>query len=329
MIAAVTGASGHVGANLVRALLARGARVRVLVRRRDAALAGLDVERVAGDVLDPAGLEKAFAGADVVYHAAGVISISGGLGGLVEAVNVGGVRNAAEAALACGVRRFVHVSSVHVFEQEPLDQPLDETRPRLRGERHPAYDLSKSRGEEALLAVVERGLDAVIVNPTGILGPFDFGPSRMGRTLLTLARGRMPALVAGGFDWVDARDVALGAMAAAERGRCGESYVLSGRFASMAEVAALWGEITGTPPPRLVVPMAAARLLAPLGLLAARLGGSEPLFTGESLRALRANPRNLHDKAARELGYAPRPLRETLEAAWGFHREAGMATGRG
>jgi dihydroflavonol-4-reductase len=318
VIAAVTGASGHVGANLVRALLDGGVRVRALVRRSDAALAGLDVERVAGDVLDPASLKIALAGADVVYHAAGVISITGALGGRVEAVNVGGARNAAEAALACGVRRFVHVSSVHVFEQEPLDRPLDESRPKLRGSDHPAYDVSKARGEEAVLEVAERGLDVVIVNPTGILGPFDFGPSRMGRTLLALAHGRLPALVDGGFDWVDARDVALGAIAAAGRGRRGENYILSGHFASMAELARQWAEITGRRAPRVVFPMALARLMAPLGVLAGRLTGQEPLYTGESLRALSANPRNLHDKASRELGHAPRPLRETLEATWKF-----------
>jgi dihydroflavonol-4-reductase len=130
----------------------------------------------------------------------------------------------------------------------------------------------------------------------------------------------MPALVTGGFDWVDARDVALGAVAAAERGRRGENYILSGRFASLAELARQWAEVTGTPAPRVVLPMALARLLAPLGTLAGRLTGSEPLYTGESLRALRANARNLHDKAARELGYAPRPLRETLEATWAFHQ---------
>ncbi len=111
----------------------------------------------------------------------------------------------------------------------------------------PAYDHSKARAEREVLAGVERGLDAVILNPTAVLGPFDFEPSRMGRVLLDLQRGALPALVAGGFDWVDARDVCAAAIAAEDRGRRGERYLLSGSYASVVDLAALVAEISGTP----------------------------------------------------------------------------------
>src|SRR5262245_23811639 len=139
----VTGATGHVGANLVRALLARGDKVRALVRQPDPeSLRGLDIERVSGDVRDPASLRRAFDGAELVYHLAAQISIVGEMGGLVRATNVDGARNVGEAALAARVRRMVHMCSVHAFQQEPLDQPLDETRPRVRRGSAPAYDCS-------------------------------------------------------------------------------------------------------------------------------------------------------------------------------------------
>ena len=144
----VTGASGLLGANLVRALLERGDTVRTFVHRNDAALEGLDVERVRGDVLDSDSLVRAFEGAELVYHLAALISIDGDRGGAVPAINVRGARNVAEAALTAGVRRLVHCSSIHAFDQKPLGQPLDETRARSdQRPGHPPYDVSKARGE--------------------------------------------------------------------------------------------------------------------------------------------------------------------------------------
>ena len=127
-----------------------------------------------------------------------------------------------QAALDAGVRRYVHFSSVHAFAHDPYDQPLDERRARP-GPSHPAYDRSKAEGEARVQAVVAQGLEAVIVNPTGIIGPADPRPSRMGQVFLDLARRKMPALLDGGFDWVDVRDVVAGAIGALEHGRAGRA----------------------------------------------------------------------------------------------------------
>jgi dihydroflavonol-4-reductase len=322
--AAITGASGHLGANLVRTLVADGHDVTVLVRRDVRALEGLPVSPIAGDLFDAAALRRAFQNADVVFHLAARISIGGDRSGEVARTNVAGVRGVVAACLDAGVRRLVHVSSIHAFSVHPAAAPVDETRaPSDSDPGAPAYDRSKAQGEREILAGVGRGLDAVIVNPTGVIGPHDWKPSRMGRVVLALARGRMPALVAGGFDFVDARDVAHGTIAAWRRGRPGQRYLLSGSWCRIAELARAVARVSGSRPPRLVVPMALARAGAPFVESLWRLAGAEPLFTRESLHALRCYRDVRHDKASREFGYAPRPLAHTLADTLAWFRAQG------
>ena len=327
MTTVVTGAAGHVGANLVRMLLDRGEPVRAVVRRSTAALEGLPVERVTADVCDPASLLRAFEGARCVLHLASLISITGDRDGRVFATNVAGARNVARAARAAGVERMVHVSSIHAFRQDPLHEPIDEGRARVEGPGHPAYDRSKAAGEAEVLAEVAAGLDAVIVNPTAIIGPHDYGPSRMGRFIQQVATRKLPALVPGGFDWVDVRDVCDGILAAAERGRTGENYLLSGQWRPVEQVARLVTELAGVPLPP-TVPLWAAHVGAPFIELWGRARGSEPLYTRESLAALAANRTIRNDKARRELGYAPRPPEDAFEAAYRWFVDAGKIPGR-
>jgi len=304
-----------VGANLVRALLERGRDVRALVRRDDVSLAGLPIEQVRGDVRDADSLRPAFEGVEIVYHLAAKISIDGGHGGLVWATNVDGVRNVADAALDAGVKRLVHFCSIHAFEQQPADQMLDEARERVSG-RRPAYDRSKAAGEAVMREAVDRGLDVVIVYPTAVIGPHDYGPSRMGHIFLNLYYRKLPSLIEGGFNWVDVRDVVAGAMAAEERGRTGEGYLLSGHWLSVRDVADIAAQITGVPPPRLTSPMWLARVGAPFAEAYSKVFGGEPLYTREALLALRANRCITYEKAARELGYTARPTPETVRTIY-------------
>ena len=317
----VTGAAGHAGGNLVRALLARGQAVRALVHRNQQALQGLTVEVVEGNVGDPASLQRAFDGAETVYHVAATISLSMREWPLVEAINVVGTRNVVAACLRCGVRRLVHFSSIHALVQEPLEVPVDEARPLVESPRYPPYDRSKAAAEQEVRKGLEQGLDAVVVYPTGMIGPYDFRPSHFGQVLLALAHGRLPALVAGGFDWVDVRDVVEGAIRAGEGAPAGARYLLSGHWASLRELAALVEEITGARAPRLAFPMWMARLGVPFGTHFTRLDGEHPLYTSVSLRALRGNRGVSHERATRDLGYRPRPLRETLEDTFRWFAE--------
>jgi dihydroflavonol-4-reductase len=327
----VTGAAGHLGANLVRELLAGGHRVRALVHENQEPLAGLEVEQVRGDVRDPQSLGRAFAGTDVVYHLAGVISIDGDRDGLVREVNVDGAATVAKAALVAGVRRMVHVSSIHAFRMTPLDRALDETRARVEDKpgEHAAYDRSKAEGERRVRLVVEQGLDCVIVHPSGVIGPLDFAPSRMGRVFLDLYHQNMPALIDGGLDFVDVRDVTQGMIAAAKRGRTNESYLLSGHWTSVRELADMAESVTGVPAPRFTTPMWLARMAAPWATAVGRIRGSEPLFTSESLGALwRSNRTIVRTKARKELGYAPRPLSQTVRDLYAWFESVGRIAPR-
>ncbi|MEE2789944.1 MAG: NAD-dependent epimerase/dehydratase family protein [Myxococcota bacterium] len=326
MTVVVTGGSGHVGTNLVRALVAQGRSVRVVFHRNKGLVADWAVEWVQADVRDRASLERAFTGADTVFHLAALISIEGDLGGRVTSTNVEGAHNAACAALAAGVSRYVHVSSVHAFDQQPLDEPLDETRARATHPKHNAYDRSKALGEAKVRSVIEDGLNAVIVNPTGVIGPFDGQPSRMGQVFLDLYHRTLPSLIDGVFDWVDVRDVVAGILGAEEKGRVGESYLLSGCWRSVLELADLAESITGVRRPRLISPMWLARGWAPFQMALDRLMNRPLLYTSESLEALRANRTISHAKAAAEFGYTPRPIEDSVRDVYAWFDAAGRMT---
>jgi dihydroflavonol-4-reductase len=309
---AVTGASGLLGGNLVRELLAQGCRVRALVHHDDRAISGLDIDTVHADLSDPSSLERAFSGMEVVYHLASLISLSMNSWDEVQRVNVIGTRNVVDACLKCGVERLVHVSSTHSRQPEPFDQPLDEDRPLITDPAAPPYDRSKALGEIEIQKGIERGLDAVIIIPSGILGPYDFRPSYVGESLLLMQRGGLPALTTGGYNWVDARDVAAGAVRAADAAAAGSRYILSGHWHSIHKVAVMAARISGTRAPRLVLPLWLAELGLPVMEKLATLRGSQPLYTRAMLSALRSNRFITHARAARDLGYAPRPFLETL-----------------
>lgn len=323
--AVVTGASGHLGTNLVQALLDAGKTVRAVDVRRGAGLEAFDVEFVAADVLDPDDLGRAFAGADVVYHLAARISIAGDPDGLVWRVNVDGAAHAAFAAQRAGARRFVHCSSLHAFDTERAGRTLDESAARAVDPRLPVYDRSKWAGEQAVRQAAAQGLDAVILHPTAIIGPADPEPSRMGRMLRAACRGRMPAVVPGGFDWVDVRDVAAAFIAAGERGRAGESYLIGGRHATVAEITGIAAEVAGRRAPRFTVPTGAARLLAAasVGVVRGRRAG-RLMLTPESLRALALDAEVVTVKARHELGHSPRPLTDTIGDLYRWFHDRGM-----
>jgi dihydroflavonol-4-reductase len=305
---AVTGAAGHVGANLVRALLAKGRRTRVLVHEDRRAIKSLDVEVAKGNICDPESLVDAFDGAEVVYHLAARISIFKDEWPLLESVNVIGTRNVVEACLRCRVRRLVHFSTIYTMNES---------------QHYPPYDRSKAAAEREVQQGIEKGLDGIIISPTAVIGPHDYKPSYLGEALLRLANGKLPALVTGGFDWVDVRDVVQAALRAEERAPTGARYILSGHWVSLPDLARLVAEITGVPAPGFVCPMWLARVGAPFITSFDRLVGRRPLYTSVSLQTLCSNRNINHQRARRELGYRPRPFRETLVDTLRWFRETG------
>jgi len=328
MISAVTGASGHLGGNLVRALLAEGRTVRALVRSDRRSLVGLDVQVIEGDIEDPRVLRVLMEGAETVFHCAGRISIVGAEGGLVEKTNVGGVRNIVQACRDAGVRRLVHFSSIHAFDTRPNDQLIDETRKLALGPDHAPYDRSKAEGQSVVLDAVRKGLDAVIVNPGAIIGPFDYKPSRMGSVFLDIYHGRLPMLIDGGYNWVDARDVSRGALLAEQKGRTGESYLLTGNWVHIREVSRVIGRLTGRPTTRAAAPIWLAYAASWFSLGWGKIRGKVPKFTPAAIIAIQSHRLISHEKATSELGYAPRPFEESIRDTMEWFRRAGMLDGR-
>lgn len=326
MLTVVTGATGHLGNNLARALLARGDRVRAVVLPQDDTrpIAGLPLEQVEGDVRDLGSLIWAFREADVVYHLAGIITIAAGRGDLLHQVNVLGTRRVVQAARRCGVGRLVYTASIHALVEPPHGTTIDERMPFDPARIPTEYGRSKAQAALEVLAGVAQGLDAVIGCPTGIIGPYDFQPSEVGRLFLNVARRRLPVYVQGAYDFVDVRDVAQGLIAAAERGRRGESYILSGQAITVGRLMRLLEEVTGVRAPRVGLPVGLARGVARLAMKYARLTHTHPLFTDESVDILVSNCCVSHEKARRELGYSPRPIEETVADTMRWFRDAGM-----
>jgi dihydroflavonol-4-reductase len=314
MTVLITGASGHVGVNLIKILAARGERTRALIHDNSLPPDGYNIEIARGDICDFESILRACKNVEIVYHLAARISIGSESWEALEKINVRGTRNVVDACLRSGVRRLVHFSSIHAMVQEPVNIPVDESRPLVKDKNHPCYDRSKAAGEEEILRGIQRGLNSVIISPTAIIGPHDFRSSYFGEAFLAFANGKLPALVDGGFDWVDVRDVAEGAIAAAEKSPSGSKYLLSGHYATVKDLAAAISEISGIPCPKFVCPMWIASGVAPLADTFARITNRRALFTGESMRALRTcNHHISHDKATRELGYQPRPFKKTIE----------------
>jgi dihydroflavonol-4-reductase len=323
MEAIITGGAGHVGGTLARALLAHGSKVRAMVRSDVRSLQGLDVEKVGADLRDTSSLIRAFKDVEVVFHTAARISITGSDARQVVETNLEGTRNVIAACIKTGVRRLVHFSSIEALHPEPLESPLDETRAFVDGGFSP-YAISKARAETDVRAAIAQGLDAVILNPTAIIGPYDFKPSMMGKALMSFARGTIPMMIDGGFDWVDVRDVAEAAIAAARHAPAGGRYIVGGRWASMEELAGIISEVTGSRVPRLHCPMSLAEAWAPISTLFCAMVGKAPLFTRYTLVALKGNRLVTHERAAAELSYCPRDLRTTIRDTCAWFQEQGL-----
>lgn len=324
MHVAVTGGGGRLGCSLVRALLARGDRVRVLEPGAavPASLAGLDVELIRGSVLSADDVARLVEGVDLVFHLAAKVNLDRDRDGSIRAVNVEGTRTVAGACLKRGIR-LVHCSSHHALARHPLHQPLDESRP-LALDEPCDYHRCKALAEQLIQQLVrERGLDALVVSPGTMIGPEDYEPSLMGKALIDLYHRRIPLLMEVVSDYVDVRDVAAGMIAAAQKGRRGERYLLTGEVLDLRTIGGYWQELTGVAIPRKVMPLWVAWALLPFTTLAARLSGKPPLFTPGVLRASVSNRVVSHAKAEAELGFAPRGTRESLADALGFYRAQG------
>ncbi|MGI6199188.1 MAG: NAD-dependent epimerase/dehydratase family protein [Christensenellales bacterium] len=317
----VTGACGHLGSTIVRMLQRAGESVYGLVLPGEPAQDQAKIHYVRGDVRDIDTLRPLFADAEgeeiIVIHTAGIIDISEQVTDLMYAVNVGGTKNILKLCQQVGVRRLVYVSSVHAIPEKDHLSVLSEVQRFSPDWVVGGYAKTKAEATQAVLDAVAQGLDAVVVHPSGILGPYDNSGNHLVQMVKDYLTGKLPACVKGGYDFVDVRDVAYGCLTAAERGKTGECYILSNRHYEVRDVLRIARTVCGGR--RLpVLPMWMAKAAAPLLGWISRRRRQRPLYTKYSLYTLSSNDRFSHDKATLELGYRPRDLCQTIRdtAAW-------------
>lgn len=324
----VTGGTGFVGANVVRALLKRGAEVRALVRPRSDTqnLDSLDVELVAGDLRDRGSLEAAIDGCDIVYHVAAMYALWAHHPQEIYDINVTGTVNLLEAAAQAGVRKVVYTSSVATIGLPKDGTPGSEDIPLAAEDMVSDYKRSKYLAEQEVLRYAQRGLPVVIVNPSFPVGAWDVKPTPSGQMIVNFLRGKIPAYVDTGLNVIDAEDVAVGHILAAERGRIGERYILGHANLTLPELFLLLAQVSGRRAPRFRVPYGIAYLSACVSEVVARTITHKPPFA--TLAGVKLSRKRMFfdaSKAVRELGLPQTPAPEALRKAVQWFREHGYA----
>lgn len=333
----VTGAAGHLGANLVRRLLDEGRDVRVLLRKgsNNSAVDGLDVERVYGDLRDRSSLLAATRGAETIYHCAARLSTVDPTPEIEREVyehNVLGTKNLLRSAMDHDVSRVVVTGSFSAvgYDLDDMEAPGTEDMPFWPFEELLPYARTKVLVEhEALKACVE-GLDVVIATSCAILGPNDHKPSRMGQTLMDFTHGKMPAYIPGGFDFVAASDIVDGHVRAMSRGRTGQKYIISTNYMEVDELMGIFEEVSGTPRPKMRLPGA---VMAPVAEVSSFVLGNffpkvSQRLTPAAVRILRKRRRASTEKAQRELGYRPSSIRHAIHEAYADFARRGLVPAR-
>ncbi|MDE2262035.1 MAG: NAD-dependent epimerase/dehydratase family protein [Gammaproteobacteria bacterium] len=328
MKALVTGATGFVGAAVVRALLAERWQVRALVRagsdRRN--VSTLAVEQVVGDLTDTDSLERALEGCEAAFHVAADYRLWAPRPQELYRTNVDGTGHLLDAAQRAGVRRIVYTSSVATMGLPADGRPGTEDTPVGLADMIGHYKRSKFLAEERARAAAARGVPVVIVNPSTPIGPGDVKPTPTGQIVLDAAGGRTPAYVDTGLNIAHVDDVAAGHLLAFHSGRVGERYILGGDDMTLRQILTLIAQLAGRSPPRIRLPHAAVLPVAYVSELYARLTGRPTRITVEGVRMARKRMFFSSEKAVRELGYRWRPPSEAFSDALRWFEEQGYLT---
>lgn len=324
----VTGATGHLGNTIIRMLLKQHKQVRGLVLPTDStkAIEGLPVEVFEGNVCDKTSLEPFFSvppqSEMIVIHTAGIVSIASRIDPLIYQVNVQGTKNVTDMCVEKKVRRLVYISSVHAIPEKKRGETVSETDHFDPEEVIGAYAKTKAEATQYVLDQVRNhNLDAVILQPSGIIGPQDYGNAHMTQMVKDYISGKLTAIVRGGYDFVDVRDVAEGVLSAVERGSKGRCYILSNKYTSVKQLVDMLHTISGQRKIRTVLPLWFAKMTAPLAEIYYRLRRKPPLFTTYSLYTLFSNSNMSHSRADAELAYTTRDMYRTLSDTVIWQRE--------
>lgn len=313
-ISVMTGATGHCGYALLLELIENGEKPRILIRKDSNIFDGLDCEKVYGDVTDLASLEKAFEGADVVYHLAGMIEIKPGNEDAVYKVNVTGTKNVVEACKKCGVKKLVYMSSVDTYPPLPGNQLMTEINHYNPAILEGAYAKTKAEATQYVLDCNGTdGLETVILQPSACIGPYDYKISSIGEMVRMFLAGKFPVSLAfGGYNFVDVRDVAYGTRMAAEKGRPGECYILCGDAMSVDDFIQALAKARGKNAPKIKLGKKLVDVVAPVMEVYYKITDATPLFTRYSIRKLVSNCNFSYAKAKNELGYSPMTVEKSV-----------------
>lgn len=320
----VTGSSGHIGNVLVRQLVEQNKPVRILTKdgKKPEWLAHLELDVVQGDLNDEAAVHKAVEGTEVVFHLAGIISISSFDSKELTEINVKGTEHVVNACLKHGVRRMVYTSSVHALPEGKKGEAITEDSNFDGKNLFGAYAKTKAAATRKVLDGVEKGLDAVICFPSGVMGPHDYRGSEAGRLIRDYATNKLPVYIDGEYNFVDVRDVVDGLLLALEKGRTGEGYILAGERMTLTDFFAILSTYEAKmKPPKWKIPLPIAIGSAWVVESFCRIIKAKPMFTVYAIKVLQSNCEISSDKAKKELGYKARSMKESIEDGLNWLKE--------
>lgn len=321
----ITGIGGHLGNTVARELLSEGATVRGFARPNEdvTMLYGDAISIVRGDIREAESLEPLFYGLTeedeiIVIHCAGIVTVSSHYDQNVVDVNVKGTANIVKLCQEHKVKKLVYISSVHAIPELPGSAVIHEVNGFRPEDVIGLYAKTKAAATQLVLDAAREGLDATVIQPSGIIGPNDYGHGHLTQMIISYLDGSLTACVEGGYDFVDVRDVADGIIAATERGKKGECYILSNRYVPVKDLLNTLSRITGGRKVQTILPMWFAKLTAPIAELYYKIRKEAPLFTRYSLYTLTSNARFTNEKARRDLGYKARDISATLKDTVSF-----------
>lgn len=311
----LTGATGFLGRTVAKKLTAQGKQVIGLRLPGDKAHLLPEIEYEIGDITIPHTLAKFFERAEgknaVVIHCAGIVSVASENEALWR-VNVDGTRNVVDLCEKYHVSKLLYVSSVHAIEEKEKGEHITETKKFSASKVKGAYGKSKAEATAYVMKAAERGLHTVVVHPSGMVGPEDYSGSYLTETIRAYLKGYFPYAIGGGYDFVDVRDVADGIIRCVEKGKSGETYILSNEYITIEKLFSSLSRVAGKRKPHGVVPLKMVKWASPLCEGIEKTLGTPMLVTPYSLYTLGSNGNFSHEKAEKELGYMVRPIEETL-----------------
>lgn len=319
----VIGATGHIGNTLTRLLKEKGEEVRAIIPEGEdlAPLKGLSVDIHFADIRDYRSIKDALSGCSKVFHLAGIVSIKSNDWKRLYEVNVLGTKNVIKASIENKIERLVYTSSIHAFKEPEKGIIIDESS--SFEPQYGDYAKTKAIASKEVIEAVKNGLDAVIVCPTGVIGPYDFKISEMGTLILNYAKRKVVFYIDGEYDFLDVRDVAMGHVLAMEKGKKGEIYILSGEKVTVKEILSLLKEATNQNRILIRIPTFIAKFAAVFSPIISNITKEKEVLTRYSISVLNSNCEISSNKAKYSLGFSARKLRESIKDSYDWFKSEG------